>query len=111
GCGIAPAGRSFRWSNAWAGLCLSLLEGRQSLARCFRAYNRALVPELPDITIVAEAFHAALGGRLVTGAEAPGPLAVRGTPAELGALPGQRLMRVRRRGKFLIVDLERGQVV
>jgi formamidopyrimidine-DNA glycosylase len=69
------------------------------------------VPELPDLTVVAEAFHAALAGRRIRSAEAPGPLAVRGTPAELGALVDQRLERVARRGKFLLLDLERDRVV
>lgn len=68
------------------------------------------MPELPDLTIVAEAFHAALAGRSVTSAEAPGPLAVRGTPAELEALVGQRLTGIRRRGKFLLLELERDLV-
>jgi formamidopyrimidine-DNA glycosylase len=36
---------------------------------------------------------------------------VRGTPAELEALVGQRVTDIRRRGKFLIVDLDRDQVV
>jgi formamidopyrimidine-DNA glycosylase len=69
------------------------------------------VPELPDLTVVAEALHAALGGRRIRSAEAPGPLAVRGTPAELEALVGQRVERIGRRGKFLLVDLERDRVV
>ena len=69
------------------------------------------MPELPDLTVVAEALHAALAGRVVGLAEAPGPLAVRGTPAELGALAGQRLARVGRRGKFLLIDLETDRVV
>jgi formamidopyrimidine-DNA glycosylase len=69
------------------------------------------MPELPDLTIVAEAFHAALAGRSITRAEAPAPLAVRGTPAELAALVGQRVERIARRGKFLIVDLERDVIV
>jgi formamidopyrimidine-DNA glycosylase len=69
------------------------------------------VPELPDLAIVADALHAALAGRPVTVASAPGPLAVRGTPAELDALVGQRLARVRRRGKLLLVDLDRDRVV
>ena len=76
-----------------------------------RGYNRPTVPELPDLAIVADALHAALAGRPVTAATAPGPLAVRGTPAELGALVGQRLGSVRRRGKLLLVDLERDRVV
>ncbi len=69
------------------------------------------MPELPDLTIVAEAFHAALAGRSVSSASAPGPLAVRGTPAELAALVGQRLESIRRQGKFLDVELERDRVV
>jgi formamidopyrimidine-DNA glycosylase len=69
------------------------------------------VPELPDLTVVAEAFHAALVGRPIATVAAPGPLAVRGTPGELEALVGQRVTDIRRRGKFLIVDLDRDQVV
>ena len=69
------------------------------------------VPELPDLTVVAEALHAALTGRDVLAAEAPGPLAVRGTRAELEALRSQRLERVWRRGKFLILELERDRIV
>lgn len=69
------------------------------------------MPELPDLTIVAEAFHAALAGRPITGAEATAPLAVRGTPAELAALTGQRVVSIRRRGKFLLVDLDRDRVI
>jgi formamidopyrimidine-DNA glycosylase len=68
------------------------------------------VPELPDLTIVAEAFHAALAGRSIVRASAPAPLAVRGTPAELVALVGQHLIAVRRRGKFLLVDLKHDEI-
>ena len=69
------------------------------------------MPELPDLTIVAEAFHAALAGRQIASTAAPGPLAVRGTPGELTALVGQTLTAVRRRGKFLHLDLDRDRVV
>ena len=69
------------------------------------------MPELPDLAIVAEAFHAALIGRDVTSVDAPGPLAVRGTPAELEALVGQRLIDLQRRGKFLLLDFDRDRVV
>lgn len=68
------------------------------------------MPELPDLAVVADALHAALGGRPIVRAEAPAPLAVRGTPAELAALVGQRLLRVRRRGKFVVFELERDRV-
>jgi formamidopyrimidine-DNA glycosylase len=69
------------------------------------------VPELPDLTIVAEAFDAALRGRPIESVSAPGPLAVRGTPAELDALVGQTVTAIRRRGKFLMIDLDRDNVV
>jgi formamidopyrimidine-DNA glycosylase len=69
------------------------------------------VPELPDLTVVAEAFHAALAGRSITSAAAPAPLAVRGTPAELQSLVGQRLEAVRQQGKFLILELDRDRAV
>ena len=68
------------------------------------------MPESPDLTVVAEALHAALASRRVTFAEAPGPLAVRGTPAELAALVGQPVDTIRRRGKFLLIDLERDSI-
>jgi formamidopyrimidine-DNA glycosylase len=69
------------------------------------------VPELPDLTIVAEAFDAALRGRPIESVSAPGPLAVRGTPTELEALVGQTVTAIRRRGKFLMIDLDRDDVV
>jgi formamidopyrimidine-DNA glycosylase len=69
------------------------------------------VPESPDLNIVAEAFHAALAGRAVVRADAIAPLAVRGTPSEMAALVGQRLAAIRRRGKFLLLDLDLDRVV
>ncbi len=68
------------------------------------------MPELPDLTVVADALHASLVGRQISSATAPGPLAVRGTPDELAGLVGQRLRSVRRRGKFLLMDLERDAI-
>jgi formamidopyrimidine-DNA glycosylase len=69
------------------------------------------VPELPDLAVVAEAFHAALAGRAVVSATAPGPLAVRGTPAELEALAGQGLRSIHRRGKFVELTLDRDRII
>ena len=69
------------------------------------------MPELPDLTIVAEAFQAALTGRPITTVAAPAPLAVRGTPAELEALVGQRVTAIARRGKFLTIDFDRDRIV
>jgi len=68
------------------------------------------VPELPDLTVVADALHAAIAGRPVVSAVAPGPLAVRGTPAELDALAGQTVVSIRRRGKFLLIELDRDDI-
>jgi formamidopyrimidine-DNA glycosylase len=68
------------------------------------------VPELPDLTVVADALHASLTGRAVQSAEAPGPLAVRGTPSELAGLIGQHVESIRRRGKFLLIALERDEI-
>jgi len=69
------------------------------------------VPELPDLTVVAEAFDAALRGRPIVHASAPGPLAVRGTPTELADLVGQTVTGIRQRGKFLAIDLDRDAIV
>jgi len=90
---------------------LSCLSGPGESSTPVLAATIAAVPELPDLTVVAEAFHAALSGRPIRSAEAPGPLAVRGTPAELAALDGQRVERIARRGKFLLIDLDRDRVV
>ncbi len=75
-----------------------------------RATYNPPMPELPDLAILAEAFHAALAGRRVLSVEAPGPLTVRGTPSEQQALVGQRLERFHRRGKFLWLELERDRI-
>ena len=69
------------------------------------------MPELPDLSVVSDAMHVSLAGRRIESAEAPGPLAVRGTPAELAAMIGQRVQSVRRRGKFLLIALDRDAVV
>ena len=82
-------------------------KGHGSLARSLHRYNRAAVPELPDLAVVAEAFHAALAGRQVVRASAPAPLAMRGTPLQLEACVGQRLTTVRRQGKFILFALDR----
>jgi formamidopyrimidine-DNA glycosylase len=68
------------------------------------------MPELPDLAILADAFHAALAGRPVLAVEVLGPLTVRGTPAEQQALIGQRLERFHRRGKYLWLEFERDRV-
>ncbi|MHB8961478.1 MAG: DNA-formamidopyrimidine glycosylase family protein [Candidatus Limnocylindrales bacterium] len=69
------------------------------------------MPELPDLDVVADALHAALAGRPVLEARAAMPLSVRGTPAELAALVGQRLVRVARAGKFLDLELTPDRII
>lgn len=69
------------------------------------------MPELPDLDILADAFQAALAGRNVLRVEAPQSLVVRGTPADMEALHGQRLRIVTQRGKFLTFAFERDRVV
>ena len=71
----------------------------------------APLPELPDLAVLADAFQAALAGRPVTSASVPESLVVRGTPAELDAIVGQRLRVVGRRGKFLILELDRDRII
>ncbi len=107
-----PAVRSFALTD-WD-VALQLLRapvGRESLARGFAWVQSPPVPELPDLDVVADAFHAALTGRTVTGVRTQMPLTVRGTPAELDALVGQAITRIHRLGKFLDVVLDRDRVV
>ncbi len=68
------------------------------------------MPELPDLTILAEAFGAALVGRTITGTSASDPLVLRATPTEFATLVGDRLLDVRRRGKFLVLATDRASV-
>ena len=69
------------------------------------------MPELPDLAVVADAFHAALAGRPIASIRALMPLAIRGTPAELAALVGQQVTRAARAGKFLDLDLDGDRIV
>jgi formamidopyrimidine-DNA glycosylase len=66
------------------------------------------VPELPDLTVVAEELARRVAGRKVVEAAAPTPILVRATPEELATLAGTTLGAPTRRGKFLLVPFERG---
>jgi formamidopyrimidine-DNA glycosylase len=61
------------------------------------------VPELPDLTIVAEELERRVTGRIVLDASAPTPILVRATPAELADLAGDTIGTPSRRGKFLLL--------
>jgi len=65
------------------------------------------MPELPDLTVVAEQLAERAAGRQVLEATAPTPILVRATPTELAALSGTVLGRATRRGKFLLLPFER----
>ena len=68
----------------------------------------AAVPELPDLTILQEAFQAALTDRALTRWDAPRPIVVRGTSTEIAGLIGKRLSGVDQRGKFLTFRFDGG---
>ena len=65
------------------------------------------MPELPDLTVVAEELDRRLTGRTLVDAAAPTPILVRATPDELGSLKGTVVGSARRRGKFLLLPFER----
>jgi formamidopyrimidine-DNA glycosylase len=65
------------------------------------------MPELPDLTVVAEELERRVTGRAVVEATAPTPILVRATPPELAGLVGTTLGGARRRGKFLVLPFER----
>ena len=65
------------------------------------------MPELPDLTVVAEELGRRASGREVAEVTAPAPILARATPAELAALTGTSLGVARRRGKFLLLPFTR----
>jgi formamidopyrimidine-DNA glycosylase len=69
------------------------------------------VPELPDLTVVAEELDRRVRGRVVLEATTPTPILVRATPAELEELVGASVGKPRRRGKFLLLPFERDGTV
>jgi formamidopyrimidine-DNA glycosylase len=88
------------------GYAVVLLQSRGSIP-----YGQwaSAVPELPDLTVVAEELAARANGRVVAEASVPTPILVRATPAELQALVGLSLGRATRRGKFLLLPFEDGR--
>jgi formamidopyrimidine-DNA glycosylase len=63
------------------------------------------VPELPDITVVAEELARRATGRTIATASAPTPILLRATDADLAALPGMTLGAASHRGKYLLMPL------
>jgi formamidopyrimidine-DNA glycosylase len=66
------------------------------------------VPELPEVEITARRLDAALAGAEVESALAPGINALRTFTPPLSALSGERIERVRRRGKHLVIETAGG---
>jgi formamidopyrimidine-DNA glycosylase len=69
------------------------------------------VPELPDLAILADAFHAGLAGRALRSLDVRHPFVLRATPPEVEALRGQEIRSIRRRGKFVVFSFERDRLV
>ena len=65
------------------------------------------MPELPDLTVVAEELGRRIAGKVVTEATTPAPILVRATPADLAGLHGLTVGTAQRRGKFLLLPFER----
>ncbi|MDP9270183.1 MAG: hypothetical protein M3P14_04290 [Chloroflexota bacterium] len=65
------------------------------------------MPELPDLTVVAEELARRIAGKTVAEATAPTPILLRATPADLASLAELRVGRAMRRGKFLLLPFDR----
>ncbi len=65
------------------------------------------MPELPDLTVVAEELARRVAGLQVVEADAPAAILVRATPEEISSLTGTTVGTARRRGKFLLLPFER----
>src|SRR5436309_397233 len=63
------------------------------------------MPELPEVEITARLLDDALRGAEVESALSPGINALKTFDPPLSAIGGERIERVRRRGKHLIVEL------
>lgn len=61
------------------------------------------MPELPDLTVVAEELTRRVTGRTVLAATTPTPILLRATPDEVASLRGTTIGPTRRRGKFLLI--------
>jgi formamidopyrimidine-DNA glycosylase len=68
------------------------------------------MPELPDLTVVAEQLAERATGKVIAEATAPTPILLRATPKELTELNGLVVGKANRRGKFLLLPFERDGV-
>jgi formamidopyrimidine-DNA glycosylase len=65
------------------------------------------MPELPDLTVVAEELVRQVAGLRVVEADAPAAILVRATPDEISSLKGTTIGEASRRGKFLVLPFRR----
>jgi formamidopyrimidine-DNA glycosylase len=66
------------------------------------------MPELPEVEITARLLDAALRGAAIESATAPGINALKTFDPPLSELEGREIIRVRRRGKHLVVEASGG---
>jgi formamidopyrimidine-DNA glycosylase len=69
------------------------------------------MPELPEVEITARLIDAALAGAEVESALAPGVNALKTFDPPLSAIEGRRFVRVTRRGKLFLLELDGGLVL
>jgi formamidopyrimidine-DNA glycosylase len=69
------------------------------------------MPELPDLEVIKEYLHRVLPGKRVQAVEVLRPIVVRNLISDdfVDTLAGNEICSVRRRGKFLLLDLETGE--
>ncbi len=65
------------------------------------------MPELPEVEITARLLDAALSGARITSAQAPGINALKTFEPPLSALEGRQIASVGRRGKHLVVQIDK----
>ena len=98
------------WRETCSSAVLPLGPGESSTA--FPRLQSAAVPELPDLTDRRRGFPCGARGPVDRRPHAPparSPCGAR--PPSSQALAGQRVERIRRRGKFLVIDLDRDRIV
>jgi formamidopyrimidine-DNA glycosylase len=69
------------------------------------------MPELPEVEITARLIDAAVAGAEVESALAPGVNALKTFDPPLSAIEGRRFVRVSRRGKLFLLELDGGLVL
>jgi formamidopyrimidine-DNA glycosylase len=69
------------------------------------------MPELPEVEVTRRGLASQLAGRLISGVEVREPRLRWPIPAEVRALAGRTVGSVRRRAKYLLIDLGDGQLI